>query len=251
MVDQTIQEVNKKGIVAVINGKMEAPDDSDEMFNILLECVLYYPPNLLQNTLALVPSDQMTLYHIEKSMKIRCSLALKPNGSLKWLNDLFDFDMVEPQINYYLKSRFDVYEKQKNHTECAQWIYDLLGRIEAAIGNHCTGEHLLFLIDILAMSLVGFSGFHMFIKSSFEFEEYIMLLPQATAVLLDSKDWCNISEKVMECFYHLNSTKELLPQFYQKIFGQTLQALRHHPEFKKNNKWMKYLNCSIILGTNL
>ncbi|XP_044747226.1 focadhesin [Coccinella septempunctata] len=250
LANPAVQDISKKVIVSYIDATLESFNESDEIFDIFLNCVPCYPPDLLKNVTALPIPEKMTDELYQKAVKIRCKLALNTKEKLKWLDDLVDRDRVNTKCNYPLEEFLKIFIQQKNLGECIQWTIDLIGRIEVAVADNSAQSYIIFLMEVLVIVIVAFSGFHIFTCSHLDINQYLKLLPPAADILLEMKEWAHDSSKVLECFYYLSSNKGgSIPENFQTAFRQTLQALRHHVEFKREHKWMKYLNADINLRT--
>ncbi|VEN56557.1 unnamed protein product [Callosobruchus maculatus] len=146
-------------------------------------------------------------------------------------------------LNFVMKQFKRVFRRHVNNAgECALWLLDLIGRIQAKVADRCEEVEIRSDFNIFILAIVELSGFHIFMRED-NVESMMNVFPQAFASLLDDDEWSVCTNQTLEWLYHMN-TEEYIPISYRNIFGATLQALRHEDEFIKHQKWMKYMSCN-------
>nr|CAH7734619.1 unnamed protein product [Callosobruchus chinensis] len=243
-----IQESNKISIAQVICDKIPSIDSESELFTTLLPLIIALPTKCLDHIIVL-GSDILTEC-LQKIVVIRCALATNSTVSpLSWLNDIIDVvsssdsEHCGKSMNFVMNKFKGVFRRHINNAgECALWLLDLIGRIQAKVADRCEELEIRSHFNIFILAVVELSGFHIFMRED-NIENMMKLFPQAFACLVDDDEWSVCTNQTLEWLYHMN-TEEYVPISYRNIFGATLQALRHEDEFIKHQKWMKYMSCN-------
>ncbi|CAH1965430.1 unnamed protein product [Acanthoscelides obtectus] len=241
-----IQDSNKVTIAQVLCDKIPSMGSNSELFKTLLPLIIVLPKKCLEQIVSL--ESDISEEHLQKIVIIRCALAMdSTEPQLNWLNDIIevtsasDFEERGKNLFFIMNQFKKVFRKHINNAaDCGLWLLDLIGRIQAKVADRCDDVEMHCYFNILILTIVELSGFHVFVRSDNTEKN---LFPQAFASLLDDDEWSVCTSQTLEWLYHMN-TEEYIPKTYREMFGATLQALRHDDEFMKHQKWMKYMSCN-------
>ncbi|CAH0551491.1 unnamed protein product [Brassicogethes aeneus] len=243
LADKGIQDINKTTISEVLVDIFYNTEKSSKFFVIFMDFAPVLPDKFIENLTSLKCS-QVTQEWFEKSVAIRCKIA-ETNRNSGSPMDLLE-EILDVVCGNNLKNATDltfthfkqVFHKQIHNTDCALWLLDLIGKIgRKIVANQSEEKHLVYLFDVFILAVVIFSGHSVFLDKE---NDIFDLFPQAFTSLLLVDHWSICVNQGLEWLYYINS-EEYIPKKYRDIFGITLQCFRHHNEFTKNLKWMKWM----------
>ncbi|KAJ8977316.1 hypothetical protein NQ317_009334 [Molorchus minor] len=245
--NKDIQEINKTTIAQMLNDYVSVTDIRCKLFEIFLQTAAALPEKCIKEISHL--KDNVSAERLEKVRKIRTAAAIHTNTSpLIWLNEVIEAGSTMQESTEIFSDIQKVFRKHiHNSAECALWLLDLIGQIQAKVADRCDEKIIIYFCDVLILTVIEFSGYSTFIIEENEKCNLKMkqLFPQAFNALLNIEHWNICTSQALEWLYHMN-TGETIPADYRNLFGLTLQALRHDDEFTKNLRWMKYLSSRVI-----
>ncbi|KAJ8962679.1 hypothetical protein NQ318_001075 [Aromia moschata] len=222
-----IQETNKITIGQVLSDQISLVDIASELFDIFLQCVVSLPTKYIQE-IASVETD-LTEERFAKVIKIKCAAAVHSSvAPLSWLNDVIDIASTLDRDECDTLNEFTtVFRKHIKNAECALWLLDLIGQIQAKVADRCTEREMVYYFDIFILTVVEFSSYSAFIMDRNANSSNLIrekLFPQALNALLNTDHWSICTGQVLEWLYHVN-TEETVPMEYRNLFGFSLAGI--------------------------